>query len=259
MAAWSCRTCSTSNASSVVQCIGCGAIRDAQTGHEPTVPVASVVRSPLPPPPASSAPNQPVPPPLASGALPPPPAGYVAPPATAPATSFPLPLVVTVVVLVAALGVLGVLLLAGGDDGDAAAPTSAPPTLASLSEDGPDEPPISSTSTSSVPATTVATTTTAQPEPAGVGPLAVLPSGSWIAVVASIPYGDGVGAVAEASERFAARGAPVRVLDTADHPGLTPGYWAVVLGPHPDESSARASCSQAGLSAGGACYPRLVQ
>ncbi len=56
-----------------------------------------------------------------------------------------------------------------------------------------------------------------------------------------------------------ASGRAPKVLDSSATAGMNPGYWAIVDGPHPSESAARASCAAYGRTQGsGECYLRVL-
>ena len=84
--------------------------------------------------------------------------------------------------------------------------------------------------------------------------LALMPTGSWVTVLESVPHSEGL---AEAEHRAAGFSTGmVHLVDTADHPGMTPGYYAVVVGPYGSEDAARDGCSLVGRDLGGTCYAR---
>jgi hypothetical protein len=84
--------------------------------------------------------------------------------------------------------------------------------------------------------------------------MAVFSAGSWVTVLESVPYGEGLAEAEQRARAFAA--GEVFLIDTADHPEMTPGYWAVVIGPYETEGEARDGCALAGRSPGGTCYER---
>lgn len=81
-------------------------------------------------------------------------------------------------------------------------------------------------------------------------------AGSWLTVLDSLPQGQF--SLDQARSRAGELGSGLVVVDSSSTPGLTPGYWAVVVPQLKSESAARAMCAQYGRTPSGACYGRHV-
>jgi septal ring-binding cell division protein DamX len=163
------------------------------------------------------------------------------------------------VLLVAAIAGIGVaFLVARGGGSEEAGPAEA------ASDHG--EPSAGTGETSSVtseePVPTTSATTTARTDPppsSEPGPgrtgLRVMPPHSYVLVLESIPHGDGLDM---ALDRARTVGGGSFVIDTSDHVGLQPGYFAVVLGPYASYDESRRHCGDVGRELGGSCYENDV-
>lgn len=293
MATWQCGGCGTINDVATAACMTCGATRldggGAGTAWStaPQVPVVSTGRppggAPVPPaapPPGSfegrSAPVAGQQAPFAPVGAAPPPVGRVAPGALGAAPGGPegpgrsrVPLFAAlagVVVLAVVVGVVVALAAGRGSKEDASGRSPSAPALDTGSEgdasgsgtddagssggasDGTPDPIDPTTSTREVTTTTGGAST-----PGAI----VEPAGSYVLVLESVPYGDGIATANSLLSDLRGQGYDVQLLDTADHPLMTPGYWAVVLGPYPSEAEARSGhCGEVGRTNGPRCYPR---
>lgn len=167
-----------------------------------------------------------------------------------------LPVVAGCVVLVAVLiGVLAAVRPWDDKPGDRAASTSTVDLGPNGSGPGENAAPPGETSTGPSLTTIPASESTLPRQSL----LTMLPGGSWLMVLESIPYADGIDAAQSYQDEFLRSGYRTSLIDTADHPGLTPGYYAVVLGPFSSRSMARTRCGDAGRELGGTCYDRFVE
>ena len=116
--------------------------------------------------------------------------------------------------------------------------------LISLSQDENRNATTTTTAAATTP-TTAATTTTATPATPRRAPtpqLASWPVGlsGWTVVVARVSTRASARAIAT---RVAQAGSPVGVLETRQHPNLTPGYWVVFSGRYPTPTAARTAAA----------------
>ena len=151
------------------------------------------------------------------------------------------------VILIAGVGAVAVTwivgaMLAGQRPSTTTAPV-APPVAASASTSSPAAAPASAAATSA-------------PTSSSGRATRALASGSWIAVLESLPKDEAT--EEEAVARAAAMPGGVVAVDTDHIPGLNADYWALAIVDAPSEDSARASCARAGREVGPACYPREI-
>lgn len=87
-----------------------------------------------------------------------------------------------------------------------------------------------------------------------------LPSGSWLAVLESLPQAEQTESMAQAQATSLSTGAgSVVVVDSTAIPGLNPGYWALSLIGFSSSVEARDACARVQRSPGPSCYDRQVR
>lgn len=184
---------------------------------------------------------------MRSGGSPVPPSvPWVAPASPPPPTNWTPLLVAIIVAAVIGLGALGFALTRSDSD-----PTAGPDTTAGVSITTAPPTERSSTTRATVAPTASATTTptTAAP-PVTTSPSP--PSGSWIAVLESLPRDDP--ALASAVEGLIERPVPTAVLYSDDYASLTPGFAVIYAGPYATSSAAIDVCHSLGYMTSDQCY-----
>jgi hypothetical protein len=82
------------------------------------------------------------------------------------------------------------------------------------------------------------------------------PAGQWIAVMASIPHGQGVSAAEQQLSDIAKSVPDAQLLNSDDYSSLRPGYYVVFEGAYSSSDAALAECNAVGRSVPSDCYPR---
>lgn len=116
------------------------------------------------------------------------------------------------------------------------------------------------TAATRAPVTSAPTTTNPPPPPEPThNSVRVLPAGSWITVLDSLPKNQRTEADAwSAANSLSSASAQVVVVDTDAINGLNPGYWAVAIIGSSSRAEATNLCALFGRPVGGTCYPRQV-
>jgi hypothetical protein len=154
-----------------------------------------------------------------------------------------LPLAVIAIVVALAIGGFVVAVITISNDSGNPAPA---PTLHTRA--------TTSNSTNATGATPGTSATTAAGSPANIGAWGTgLPG--WTVVLAAEHTR---AAAYRVAERVAARGIDVGVLDSSQHPSLTPGFWVVFSGRYPTQAGAQAASAQLVSLGQTYAHPRLV-
>jgi hypothetical protein len=102
------------------------------------------------------------------------------------------------------------------------------------------------------------TTGTTPSSAPGGAPFVHPQAGNWIAVMASVPQGQGLPAAQQQLSNIVASVPDAQLLNSDEYTSLRPGYYVVFEGAYSSRDAAVVECNAVGRSVPDECYPRYL-